>query len=188
MNYIKALHIIFIVTWFSGIFYIVRLFIYNTEANERPEPERQILQRQYRLMIRRLWLGITVPSALLTLIFGFATLYSFGYLTTGLPVWLWVKLGFVAGLYLYNFSLHRIYTQQMKGIFRHSSSALRMWNELATLFLVIIVFLVVVRNALNVFWSLAALVLLVLILVGAIRVYKSLRLRNQKTPPADQGI
>ena len=66
-NYIKALHIIFIVTWFSGMFYIVRLFIYNTEANEKPEPEKSILQKQFSIMIRRLWFGITWPSAVLTL-------------------------------------------------------------------------------------------------------------------------
>ena len=50
--YIKALHIIFIVTWFSGMFYIVRLFIYNTEAAEKTGPEREILHAQFRIMIR----------------------------------------------------------------------------------------------------------------------------------------
>ena len=64
--YIKALHIIFIVTWFSGLFYIVRLFIYNTEAGQKAEPEKSILQRQFSIMIKRLWLGITWPSAVLT--------------------------------------------------------------------------------------------------------------------------
>ena len=67
--YVKALHIIFIVTWFSGLFYIVRLFIYNTEALTEPEPAAGILQKQFSLMIKRLWLGITWPSAVLTLIF-----------------------------------------------------------------------------------------------------------------------
>ena len=68
--YLKALHIIFIVTWFAGMFYIVRLFIYNTEAGNKPEPEQSILQQQFGIMIRRLWLGITWPSAILTLILG----------------------------------------------------------------------------------------------------------------------
>ncbi len=61
--YLKALHVIFIVTWFSGMFYIVRLFIYNTEAAARTEPERSILQQQFGIMSKRLWYGITVPSA-----------------------------------------------------------------------------------------------------------------------------
>ena len=77
--YIKALHIIFIVTWFSGLFYIVRLFIYNTEAKEKTEPEKSILQKQFSTMINRLWLGITWPSAVLTFIFG---------------GWIWYLLGF----------------------------------------------------------------------------------------------
>ncbi len=65
--YIKAIHIIFIVTWFAGMFYIPRLFIYATEANEKSEPDRSILQKQFAIMSKRLWLGITWPSAILTL-------------------------------------------------------------------------------------------------------------------------
>src|ERR1700756_5236137 len=95
--YVKALHIIFIVTWFSGMFYIVRLFIYNTEAHAMAEPDRSILQKQFTLMIRRLWLGITWPSAVLTLIFGPWMWYMYGTLDN----WLAVKLCFVVGLYAY---------------------------------------------------------------------------------------
>lgn len=109
--YTKALHIIFIVTWFSGLFYIVRLFIYNTEAAEKGEPEKSILQKQFFIMIKRLWLGITWPSAVLTLIFGPLMWMQLAYL----PQWLLVKLFFVAGLYVYHFTLHAIYKQQMKG-------------------------------------------------------------------------
>ncbi|MGV3657580.1 MAG: CopD family protein, partial [Chitinophagaceae bacterium] len=94
--YTKALHIIFIVTWFSGLFYIVRLFIYNTEAAEKEEPEKSILQKQFSIMIKRLWLGITWPSAVLTLIFGPWMWIQLDYL----PQWLFVKLFFVTGLYL----------------------------------------------------------------------------------------
>src|SRR4051812_23540048 len=100
-NYVKALHIIFVVTWFSGLFYIVRLFIYNREAVDKPDPERGILQRQFSIMIRRLWLGITWPSAILTLIFGLWMLQLYG----AIPPWLVWKLVFVGALYLYHFSL-----------------------------------------------------------------------------------
>src|SRR6201996_7937390 len=124
-SYVKALHIIFIVTWFSGLFYIVRLFVYHAEANEKPEPERSILQQQFKLMIRRLWMGITWPSAILTLIFGPWMMILLG----SIPTWLAIKLGFVVGLYAYHFSLQAIYRQQMKGIFRFSSQQLRIWNE-----------------------------------------------------------
>lgn len=172
--YIKALHIIFIVTWFSGMFYIVRLYIYNTEAEEKAEPEKSILQQQFSIMIRRLWLGITWPSAVLTLALGLTTWHLLGVT----PGWLMIKLGFVAGLYLYHFSLHVIYRQQMKGEFRHSSQQLRIWNEVATIFLIAIVMLVVVKQNMSVVWGLTGLVLLMIILMSAIRIYKLLR-KNQ---------
>lgn len=176
-RYILALHIIFIITWFAGLFYIVRLFIYNREAQDRPEPEREILHTQYNLMIRRLWLIITWPSALLTLVFGpwMLILYTNG---GPIPGWLWLKLGFVAGLYFYHFSLHRIYKQQQKGVFRHSSFQLRLWNEVATLFLFAIVFLAVLKSGLDMIRGLIGLVVLAGILMIAIRLYKRARERK----------
>jgi putative membrane protein len=173
-NYIKAFHIIFIVTWFSGLFYIVRLFIYHTEASEKPEPDRGILMAQFRVMIRRLWMGITWPSAILTLVFGPWMLILMG----SVPFWLKIKLCFVGALYLYHFSLQYIYRQQMKGVFRYSSQQLRIWNEVATVFLVAIVLLVSVRDSISWVWGLLGLFLLVLVLMGAIRIYKILRTRK----------
>jgi putative membrane protein len=99
-EYVKALHLIFIVTWFAGLFYIVRLFIYQTEALEKPEQERLILKPQLDLMARRLWYIITWPSAVLTLIFGFWVLtYRWGYLQ---QEFMQVKLIFVLLLYVYH--------------------------------------------------------------------------------------
>jgi protoporphyrinogen IX oxidase len=173
-NYIKALHITFIVTWFSGLFYMVRLFIYNTEAAERPEPEKGILQRQLQLMIRRLWMGITWPSAILTAIFGPWMWILMG----SLPTWLMIKLCFVLGLYLYHFSLQVIYKEQAKGIFRFSSTQLRIWNEVATIFLVAIVMLAVVKQNMSWAWGLLGLVLFVILLMSAIKIYKTIRSRK----------
>jgi putative membrane protein len=172
--YIKALHIIFIVNWFSGMFYIVRLFIYNTEANEKTEPERTILQRQFGIMMRRLWFGITWPSALLTLFFGPGlVLFS-----VTISTWLWIKLGLVAGLYLYHLSLHILYKQQQRGIFNYTSQQLRLWNEVATLFLVGLVFLVVVKQGISLFWGVVGLLILSLLLMSVIKVYRLIRLRK----------
>ena len=169
--YVKALHIIFIVTWFSGMFYIVRLFIYNTEAGEKEAVEKVILQRQFTIMIRRLWFGITWPSAVLTVIFG----TWMGLLYGSLPQWLVVKLCFVVALYAYHFTLHKIYADQAKGLFRLSSQQLRLWNEVATIFLVSIVMLAVVKQAMSFVWALIGLILFILILMSAIRIYKLLR-------------
>lgn len=173
-NYIKALHIIFIVTWFSGMFYIVRLFIYNREAQDKDEPERSILQNQFRIMIKRLWYGITWPSAVLTLIFGGWILALLGVL----PTWLLIKLIFVIGLFAYHYTLHVIYCQQNKGVFKHSSNQLRIWNEMATVFLVAIVMLVVVKQGISALWGFVGLIGFVIILMSAIKIYK--RMRNKE--------
>ena len=172
--YIKALHIIFVVTWFSGMFYIVRLFIYNTEASEKTGPEREILLAQFRIMIKRLWLGITWPSALLTLIFGPWIWIMLG----ATPDWLIVKLIFVLILYLYHFSLHVLFREQQKGIFRFSSQKLRIWNEMATLLLFAIVFLATVKQAMSWIFGLIGIASLAIVLLLAIKIYKKTRAKN----------
>lgn len=175
-NYVKALHIIFIVTWFSGMFYMVRLFIYNTEANEKAEPERTILQKQFYIMIKRLWLGITWPSAILTLIFGTWMAFLYG----SIPSWLWVKLGFVAGLYAYHFTLQKIYSDEMKGIFKYTSTQLRIWNETGTIFLVAIVMIVSVKSSLSWLWGVTGLILFGIALMSAVKIYKMIRNKKEE--------
>src|SRR5665213_1221230 len=166
--YIKALHIIFVVTWFSGLFYIVRLFVYNAEAHTKEDPERTILMKQFGIMQKRLWYGITWPSAILTLIFG----TWMGILYGSLPTWLLVKLCFVLFLFIYHLSLHKIFKQQQRGDFKWTSQKLRMWNELATLFLIAIVMLAVVKQLLSVVWGLSVLIIIAVLLMIAIKAYK----------------
>lgn len=175
--YIKALHIIFIVTWFAGMFYMPRLFIYNTEAAEKSQPEKKILHAQFGVMMKRLWFGITWPSAILTLIFGSWIWYLLG----SFPQWLMIKLCFVVGLYVYHFTLHVIYRQQMRGVFKYSSQLLRIWNEVATIFLVAIVMLAVVRQNISVVWGIVGLIAFVILLMSAIKIYKLIRSRNGQT-------
>jgi putative membrane protein len=177
-NYLKALHITFIVTWFAGMFYIVRLFIYNTEANEKPEPEKSILQKQFGIMIKRLWLGITWPSAMLTLILGPWVMLNGNWdktLSDPAGRWLLIKLFFVIGLYIYHFTLHSIYKQEMNGVFKYSSQKLRVWNEVATIFLIAIVMLATVKQAMSFVWGLIGLIGFVIILMSAIKIYKAVR-------------
>lgn len=185
-NYIKALHIIFIVTWFAGMFYIVRLFIYNAEAESKPEPERSILHRQFNVMIKRLWLGITVPSAFLTLVFGPWVMLNGGWdktLTNPAGRWLLIKLCFVVLLYAYHLTLRAIYKQQAKNSFNYSSQQLRIWNEVATIFLVPIVMLATVKSSISWLWGLIGLVGFVIVLMSAIKIYKALR----KSPCPPKG-
>ncbi|MCA6078045.1 CopD family protein [Fulvivirga sedimenti] len=176
--YIKALHIIFVVTWFAGLFYIVRIFIYHIEANEREEPARSVLIQEYVRNARRLWLGITWPSAILTLIFGLWLLYLIPeYLSQG---FMQLKLVLVLLLYVYQLLCHRIYRQLQNHSIRFTSQQLRIWNEVATLFLFGIVFLIVLKSAMNMVIGLAGFVILAIILFVAIRLYKNVRLKNEK--------
>lgn len=171
--YIKALHIVFIVTWFAGLFYVVRLFIYQTEALSKPEPDKTILSNQLSIMSNRLWNIITWPSAILTLIFG-------SWLIILEPSWLkmpfmHIKLTFVLLLYLYHFSCQHLYKQLQKGITKYSSNQLRIWNEVSTIILVAVVFLIVVKNQISWVWGIAGLILLGVMLMLGIKIYKRIR-------------
>jgi putative membrane protein len=176
--YIKAFHIIFVVTWFSGLFYIVRLFIYATEANQKQEPERSVLINQFQIMMRRLWYGITWPSAILTLIFGMVTLFKGSWnnvLFDPAGRWLLVKLIFVIFLYAYHFYIHKLFKQEQRSLFSLSSQKLRIWNEVATVFLVAIVMLATVKQAISFVWGLVGIIGFAIILMSAIKIYKKLR-------------
>ncbi len=170
---VKSLHIIFIVTWFAGLFYIVRLFIYQREAMDKPEPESVVLLPQLSIMAKRLWLGITWPSAMLTLIFG-------TWLLVLQPQWLdqpfmHVKLTFVAALLVYQIICQRIYTRLQKGEPIWNSNRLRIFNEVATLILVAIVFLIVRKNTTDWLYGTIGLVIFAAALMVVIKIYKRLR-------------
>ena len=180
-SYTKALHVIFVVTWFAGLFYIVRLFIYNREAQDKSEPERTILQNQFGIMIKRLWFGITWPSAIITLWLGLWLMFTGNWhrnLDNETGKWLHIKLYFVAGLFLYHLSLHKIYSQQLKGVFKYSSQQLRIWNEVATVFLLAIVMLAVVKRGVSWVWGTLGLIAFVALLMTTIKIYKRVRMKK----------
>jgi putative membrane protein len=171
--YLKTVHIIFVVTWFAGLFYFPRLLIYDVEAREKPEPEQGILVKQFRVMQKRLLFGITWPSMILTLILGFWLKFDSGIEWS--DAWFIAKLCFVAGLVVYHLSLHKFYSDLGKNKVYLSSTFLRIWNELATIFLIAIVFLVELQNMLSLLYGLLGLLGLILLLLVAIRIYKGLR-------------
>ncbi len=149
INTVKALHIIFMVSWFAGLFYIVRLFIYHTEAQQKTAEEKRILSDQFTLMEGRLWWIITTPAMLLTFVFGTWMLLSpeKSYLLK-MP-WMHIKLGFVALLLVYHFVCQKMLFDLKREKFKWSSNGLRIWNEVATLALVAIVFLATLKNSLD---------------------------------------
>lgn len=178
--HLKALHIVFVVTWFAGLFYMPRLFIYATEAGERSPAERDVLRAQFAVMMRRLWYGITWPSAIITLLFGLSLLFHGGWyrvLFTADGLWITLKLGFVVLLYAYHLYLHRIFKEEQRGEYRLTSMRLRVWNEAATVLLVAIVMLAVVKQAMSLVWGLGGLALLIALLLGGIALYRRLRSR-----------
>lgn len=171
--YLKAVHIIFIVTWFAGLFYMPRLLIYITEAHDKPEPEKSILIRQFKIMASRLWFGITWPSAVITLIMGTSMLVN-------QPQWLQsgfmhVKLTLVFFLYGYHFSLQHIFKALKQDVVKYTSQQLRIWNEVATLFLISIVFIIVLKDAFSMLWGIAGLAVVIILIMLGIQIYKKLR-------------
>ena len=175
--YVKALHIIFVVTWFAGLFYIVRLFIYHVEAEKKEEPAKEILQTQYKLMSKRLWYIITWPSAILASFFAFWMLYK-NPIYLEMP-WMHVKLAFVFALYFYHYSCQRIYSQLQKNIIKYSALKLRMFNEIATIILFAVVFLVTLKSAINWIWGVVGIILVGIIMRLGIKLYK--RIREKKS-------
>lgn len=176
--YLKALHIIFIVTWFAGLFYAPRLFIYTMEVYEKEaEPAKSILLEKLLRWMRLLWYGITWPSAIITLGMGLGLIFTANY-WQNMPDWLWIKFGFVTVLYLYHFACHSMFVKLQQGRQIWSSQRLRFWNEVSTILLFAIVFLVVLKNMVSVLWGLLGLLIFTVLLMLAITLYK--RMREQK--------
>ncbi len=140
MLWIKAVHVIFVVTWFAGLFYLPRLFIYHVETTQ-PAVRDQLVVMERRLLM------ITHIGAAGALIFGVATLawwlmHDMGYLR---QAWLHAKLALVAALIGYHVYLVRLKNQLARGQCTRSSRWLRVFNEIPSLLLIAIVILVVVK-------------------------------------------
>ena len=175
-NYIKALHLIFVVTWFAGLFYIPRLFIYHIEASHKASPEREILTNQLKLMTKRLWYIIGWPSAILCTFFAL-------WLLLLMPEWLYqpwmqVKLGFVVLLLAYHFKCHQIFKQLQRDEVNYTSRFMRIFNEITTLVLFAVVFLVILKNAFNWIYEVVGIFVLGILLMLGIRLYKRIRDKN----------
>ena len=185
--YIKALHVIFVVCWFAGLFYMVRLFIYTKEAYEKEEPAKSILTAQLILMQKKLWYIITWPAGIGTFVFGI-WMIAVNPTILMLP-WMWLKLIFVGLLALYHLQCHSFYKQQKVGVFKTSSFKLRLFNELATVFLVAIVFLVIVKSTGGLVWGMLGLFIFAALLMGGVYIYKRQRKitgeNEQKNSPPD---
>ncbi len=138
MLWIKAFHVIFVVTWFAALFYLPRLFVYHATATDKPGVER------FKLMERRLYRGIMMPSAALTAVFGvwLVILYWDAYADA---IWLWVKIAGVLGLYAYHGYCGRLVRRFANDENTRSETFFRWFNEVPTVLLFLIAILVVVK-------------------------------------------
>jgi len=175
-NYIKSLHLIFVITWFAGLFYIPRLFVYQIEAFHKPSPDKEILGKQLKLMANRLWSIITWPSAILAIFFAI-------WLIILIPSWLeqsWmhVKLMFVVLLIIYHLKTHQFYKQLQRDEVKRTSNFMRIWNEGATFILFSVVFLAILKNSLNWIFGVVGIIILGILLMLGFKIYKRIRAKN----------
>ena len=175
-NYIKALHLIFVITWFAGLFYIPRLFIYHIEALLKPSPDKEILSKQLKLMTKRLWYIITWPSAILAIFFAIWLLILMPSLLQ--QPWMHLKLGFVTLLILYHLKSHQIFKKLQHDKAEYTSRFMRIYNEGATLLLFAIIFLVVLKSAINWIFGVIGIIALGILLMLGIKLYRRIRDKN----------
>ncbi len=176
-EYIKSLHLIFVVTWFAGLFYIPRLFVYQIEAHAKQEPEKSILLNQLKIMTTRLWYIITWPSAILATAFAIWLLILNPYWLKA--SWMHVKLGFVVLLIIYQIKTQLIYSELKNDVVKWTSNAMRIYNEGATLILFAVVFLVILKSAINWVYGLVGLLVFAIILMLLFKIYKRIREKNK---------
>ncbi|NMH89230.1 CopD family protein [Flavivirga algicola] len=174
--YIKSFHLIFVITWFAGLFYIPRLFVYQIEAFHKPSPEKEILGKQLKLMAKRLWFIITWPSAILALLFGLVLFYLNPMLIY--QDWMQVKLAFVVLLFLYHFKTHMFYKALQNDVVKKTSGFMRIWNEGATFILFAVVFLVILKSAINWIWGVVGIIVLGILIMLGFKIYKNIRAKN----------
>lgn len=175
-NYIKSFHLIFVITWFAGLFYIPRLFVYQIESFHKPSPEKEILGKQLKLMAKRLWFIITWPSAILATIFAVWLLFLQPYWLQ--QPWMHVKLGFVLLLIIYHLKTHQYYKLLQKDEVKITSNFMRIWNEGATFILFAVVFLVILKNAINWIFGIIGLILLGVLIMLGFKLYKRFRSKH----------
>ena len=185
-SWFKAFHLIGIVVWFAGLFYLVRLFIYHVEANQEPEPAKTILKNQYQIMEKRLYHIITTPGMLLTVAM------AIGLLSTEPEVlkqgWLHIKLLFVAILLAYHHYCGRLMKQLAADECRWSSQQLRALNEAPTVMLLVIVLLAVFKNNLPTDITVWGIFGLIIFMAVTIQLYAKKRRRDKEKLMGERSI
>jgi putative membrane protein len=175
---LKSLHIIFVVSWFAGLFYLPRLLVYHVEAQDKDEPEKSILEKQFEKMQKLLFNAIMIPAMFLTWITGLSLIYVAWLSSFASQGWLHLKLAFVVAITIYHFVCRHLILQFRKGNFLLSGPQLRLFNEIATILLVAVVFLVVAKNTLDWMYGLGGFVIFAIVIMAAVTIVKKIRTKN----------
>lgn len=177
MSYLlfKSLHLIAMVAWFAGLFYLIRLFVYHTEAFDKPEQEKEILTAQYHLMESRLYKIICNPAMIITWVFGLAMLYINGLDWLRQNPWMHLKLTLVLLLTAYHHFCPRFIRNLKKGLTPMSPFKWRLYNEIPTLLLVSIVMLAVYKNLSNIINGFIGIIGFAILLFVFAHLYKNKR-------------
>jgi len=175
----KSIHIFGAVAWFGGLFMLVRIFVYHIEAMEKPQPDRDILAKEYAAIEQRVYPIICTPAMLITWIFGMLMIAAYidaqGMTWFKLNTWLHVKLLAVFLLSGYQGSTKKMMKRLAAGEKVMTSFKTRLYNEVPTIFLLIIVLLAVYRNTLNALYAIIGVVIFALSIFLLARLYKSRR-------------
>lgn len=175
----KIVHIFGIVAWFSGLFYLVRMFVYHTEAYDEVEPKRSILLEQFHIMENRVYTIICTPALIIVWLSGIFMIWSYGLEWFKNSGWLHIKLLFVIGLTVYHFYCKKIISQLLVGKTKFSSTGFRLFNEVPTLVLVIAPALAILKSLVNYGYLFLSIFVLIIVLILLTKLYKSIRDKKQ---------
>ena len=184
MNYLlfKSIHLVSMVAWFAGLFYLVRLFVYHSEALQMEDSKRAILTEQYHIMETRLYRIICNPAMILTWVFGLLMLYNNGLSWLSENPWMHVKLTMVFLLTGYHHFSPRMIRSLKEGKSPMSAFRFRLYNEVPTIFLLGIIVLAVYKNLSNFAYVFGGLILFAIVLFIFARLYK--KQRNKSINPS----
>lgn len=172
---LKALHIIGFVVWFAGLFYLVRMFVYHTEAYDKEQPEQDILRKQLHMMETKVYKIICTPGMLLTWICGIMMIIDYGMDWFRVNSWLHVKLLLILLLTGYHHYCKTLIKKLEIAKTGFTSFQFRLFNELPSLFLIAIVLLAVFRNKLNFLYAIIGILIAALLMYLIARAYKNKR-------------
>ena len=174
----KSLHIIGVIVWFSGLFYLVRLFIYHEESRSMEDELKIAFNNQYTLMEKRLANIITTPGMILALSMAICmVIMQPSWLS---EKWLQIKISFVLGLVIYHYVCYKIMNSLQNGTSTISAKNLRLLNELPTLLLFIIVPLVIFKNNFPTSIATWSVVGLIIFMLASIQLYAKIRKKNEQ--------